>query len=66
MDQSGNVFVADAGNNRVVEFSNSGAYVNQFSHGLSYPEGLAVDPFGNVYVADTYNYRVVKFSNSGS
>jgi DNA-binding beta-propeller fold protein YncE len=64
VNKSGDIFVADAGNNRVEEFSNSGTYLGQFTHGLNYPEGLALDSSGDVFVADTYNNRVVEFSSA--
>jgi sugar lactone lactonase YvrE len=61
-DGSGNIFIADRGNNRVVELSPSssgfGAPVTILSE-LSGPAGVAADWTGNVYVADTGNGRIL-------
>ena len=72
LDDQGNLFAADSGNNRVEEFSPAGTVVavwgsegsgaGQFEH----PKGLALDGAGNVYVADTGNRRVQKFSADGT
>jgi hypothetical protein len=53
---SGNLFVADAGNHRVMELSapttaSTGTYVLQFSAGND-PLAIAVDANGTIYVAD--------------
>ncbi len=69
---NGNVYVLDAGNDRVQEFSSSGGYLGQFgkkgggSGGLLNPGGLAVSPTGEVYVADSGNNRVEIFSETGT
>ena len=73
VDNSGNLYVADQGNNRVLKFpggSNSatngvivaggngqGSGANQ----LYTPAGLYVDKTGNLYVSDQYNNRIQKF-----
>jgi hypothetical protein len=60
----GNVYVADTGNNRVVQVTKAGvASVVQFlglttPATLSGPNGVAVDSSGNIYVADSLNNRV--------
>ena len=62
VDGKGNLFVADCGNNRVVELSPSG---NGFGapttvlSGLSGPAGIAADWNGNLFVSDTGNNRVL-------
>jgi prepilin-type N-terminal cleavage/methylation domain-containing protein len=49
VDSSGNVWVNDFGNERVQEFSSTGAYLNQFyAWGLSNP---AVDSSGNIWAS---------------
>ena len=63
VDSSGNVYVADSGNNRIEKFTSSGTYVTQFDSG--YPSGVAVDSSGNVYVTD-HDSGVEKFTSSGS
>ncbi len=68
-DGSGNIFIADRANNRVVELSpsgsNFGAPVTILS-GLSGPAGVAADWTGNVYVADTGNGRILMLPLTGS
>ena len=72
IDSSGNIYVADANNNRIQKFDNSQTYVTQWgstgtgSGQFSSPSGVAVDSSGNVYVTDYENNRVEKFSSSGS
>jgi len=69
VDGSGNVYVADSGNNRVQKFAPdcttpcSGVTL---ASGLNDARGVAVDGSGNVYVADTYNNRVQKCAVSGT
>ncbi|MBV8390251.1 MAG: hypothetical protein JO080_10665, partial [Mucilaginibacter sp.] len=79
VDGSGNVYVADAGNNlirkitpdgtvstlagTVVAVDTSGKTTTQPL--FSGPSGVAVDAFGNVYVADAGNNRICVVSPSG-
>jgi glucose/arabinose dehydrogenase/plastocyanin len=70
---SGNVYVADTGNNRIQVFSSNGTYMSKWgrfggSHNgsLSHPQGIAIDQEGNVYVADTGNNRIQVFSSNGT
>jgi hypothetical protein len=71
VDGSGDVFVASY-NDRVQEFSSSGAFIKTVgSPGsgageLVGPWSVAVDGSGDVFVADTGNYRVDEFSSSGA
>jgi len=71
VDAKGNVWVADKGNNRVVEYSPEGAFVREVaifaSNGgkLSSPSGIVVDPGGKVWVADTANNRIVQLNEKG-
>jgi hypothetical protein len=62
VDGSGNVFVADLGNNAVKEIVAAGGYttVNTLRSGFNEPEGVAVDGSGNVFVADSNNEAVEK------
>lgn len=66
-NEQGDVYVADAGNHRIVRFFNpkanlkfvraiggKGARPGQFDS----PQGIAMDSHGMVYVADTGNHRV--------
>jgi DNA-binding beta-propeller fold protein YncE len=64
---TGEIYVADTGNNRTEAFQ-EGAYVSQFgtpgsgNGQFNGPMGIAVDSEGNVYVADTGNNRIEKFN----
>jgi NHL repeat len=61
VDGQGTVYVADAGNNRIVRITAAGVS-SYLGLGLKAPSGVAVDLSGNVYVADAGNSRVVKIS----
>jgi len=66
---TGNVFVADSGNNRIQVFDgSSGAFITKFGTGgtdngqFDIPAGVAVNPTtGNVFVADSGNNRIQVF-----
>src|SRR5579871_1264998 len=80
VDRSGNLYIADTGNNRVRKVS--GGVINTVAGNgtlgyagdgdtavnaaLNYPSGLAFDPAGNLYIADTGNAVVRKVDSSGS
>ena len=70
VNASGDVFIADAGDNRVlVDTPNgSGGYTQSVvdDTGLSYPAGVAVDASGDVFIADTNDNRVVLDTPNGS
>lgn len=70
VDSAGNTFVADTGNNRIVEVNAQGVAsvlaVSGLSPSLSSPSGITVDDSGNLYVADTGNNRVVMISSAGA
>jgi tripartite motif-containing protein 71 len=66
LDQEGNVYVADTGNNRIQVFSSNGTFITKWGDVTKWgeygsgnstmrsPQGIAVDSSsGNVYVADT-------------
>src|SRR5688500_1592105 len=72
---SGNVYVADTANHRILVFySNNDTFISEwgkFGRGngtFACPEGIAVDPSsGNVYVADRGNNRIQVVSiNNGT
>ena len=53
VDGSGNVYIADTGNNAIKEWNASTQAVTTLvSSGLNNPYGVAVDGSGNVYIAD--------------
>jgi sugar lactone lactonase YvrE len=80
LDGSGNLYIADSGNNRIRMVSAAGIITTVAGTGavgysgdggsarnakLGYPAGVAVDSGGNLYVADTNNFRVRKISTTG-
>src|SRR5438876_332613 len=71
-DGSGNVYVADYGNDRIQKFDASGTFVTAWGSGgagngqFNCPYGVATDGSGNVYVADDGNHRIQKFDASGT
>jgi sugar lactone lactonase YvrE len=77
IDGSGNLFIADSGNNRIrkvdsfgVISTTAGTIVNGFSGDggpsvdavLNFPWGLATDAAGDLYIADRVNNRIRKIS----
>ena len=81
VDASGNVYVADSGNNRVRVISPSGSIATIAGNGnaafagdggaatsaaLNFPAGLATDPGGNLYIADSNNGRVRRVNLNGT
>ena len=66
VDGSGNVYIADTNNNRVLkETLSAGVYTQTVIasapyHPLNIPQGVAVDGSGNVYISDSINNRVLK------
>lgn len=69
VDPSGVLYIADAGNNRIVEVATGGAgTVLNITGGLtlSMPLGVAVDRVGNVYIADTSHSRIVTVAPGGT
>ena len=65
-DADGNVFVADGGNNTVVEVAWDGTQTTLPFTGLSYPIGVGVDAAGDVFVGDNLNNRVVELAPDGT
>ncbi|MGA8428558.1 MAG: Ig-like domain repeat protein [Candidatus Sulfotelmatobacter sp.] len=66
VDTQGNVYIADTGNNQIVEVNALGTTsVLSFpglSPALSLPTSVAIDGSGNIYVADAGNARVVELA----
>ncbi len=72
LDPSGDLWVADYGNDRVEEFNAHAVYVREVgSPGsgaghMNRPSALATDASGDLYVADSGNNRVEEFSAAGA
>ncbi|MGD0132106.1 MAG: NHL repeat-containing protein, partial [Bryobacteraceae bacterium] len=71
VDPAGDVYIADASNNRIVEVNAQGtarvvAITGLSPASLSSPSGIAIDVAGNLYIGDTGNSRVVMVSPSGA
>ena len=66
VDTSGQVFVADTYNNRIVSMNADGSNQTAIGSGFNYPCGVAVDTSGHVVVADTDNDRIVSMDADGS
>jgi serine/threonine protein kinase, bacterial len=78
VDTSGNIYVADAGNNCIrkitpagITSTLAGALTHGFTNGtggvaqFSKPEGVAVDANGNIYIADAGNNVIRKITPTG-
>ena len=61
VDASGNIYIADTGNNRARKVDSRGT-ITTLAAGLSGPRGVAVDRAGNVYIADTGHNQVLRGS----
>ncbi|MAT43882.1 MAG: hypothetical protein CL609_16225 [Anaerolineaceae bacterium] len=73
----GSIYVADAGNNRIMHFNPDGTLINTWGTyanseiqnapgGTFYePWGIAFGPDGSVFVTDTWNHRVQRFTSDG-
>ena len=71
VDASGDLFVADVYNDRVLKFDADGNYISWGPGGtgltgLNEPSDVATDHLGNVYVADSGNQRVVIYNSGGN
>lgn len=71
INNSNQIFISDATNNRIQKFSNEGSLMSSWgSYGFGPgqfdgPQGITISPNGSVYVADTKNHRIQKFSETG-
>jgi streptogramin lyase len=71
VDASGNVYITDETNDRVLKFSPDGSFLSSWGTlgsgpgQFNFPEGIALDGDGNVYVADNFNNRIQELSANG-
>jgi sugar lactone lactonase YvrE len=80
VDNSGNVYIADYGNNRIRKIDATTAIVNTIAGGIWGPvnngalaasaafgqiNGVCVDNYGNVYISDAGNHCIRRLDNSG-
>ncbi|MBW7474827.1 cadherin-like beta sandwich domain-containing protein [Paenibacillus oenotherae] len=80
VDGSGNLYIADTGNNKIRKVLTNGSIITVAGSGgydysgdgdlatsaqLRSPSGVAVDVEGNLYIADKYNNRIRKVDTSG-
>ena len=63
-DKSGNVYVADTGNNRIRKIDMNGK-VTTIAGGFSSPADVAVAPNGDIIVADTGNHKIYRVKTGG-
>jgi tetratricopeptide (TPR) repeat protein len=68
VDRQDHVYIADTGNNRIVEFDANGGFIRYIEvpeSPLNKPEGVFVDDNLDIYIADTGNKRVVRLNKDG-
>ena len=80
VDASGNLYIAEVGNQRIRRVDTSGIITTVAGNGtagysgdggpatnarLCWPSDVAVDASGNLYIADWYNHRIRKVDTSG-
>ena len=71
VDEVGDVFVTDTGNQRIQKFDRDGNFITQWggfgnAEGqFNFPYGLSLDSRGSVFVVDSGNMRVQQFMPAG-
>lgn len=68
IDHKDDIYIADTGNNRVVQLNRKGELIRLLTlpdSPLNQPEGVFVTDTGDIYIADTGNQRVLKLDQKG-
>ena len=68
-DSSGNLYVADFGNDRIQKFNSSGVHQSNIITSVDEVTGVCVDSSGNIYVSYKHgssDYRVKKYNSAGT
>lgn len=71
VDPSGNLYVADTGNERIQKFDKEGNFITKWGlqgsgpGEMNWPSDVSVAPDGSVYVTDTTNHRVQRWTSEG-
>ena len=80
VDMAGNLFIADAGNNRIRKVDTNGTIITVVGNGafgywgdggpatnagVNYPYGVMFDNAGNLFIADQSNQRIRKVATNG-
>jgi len=67
VNQKGEIYIADYGNDRIVRLDSTGAFINETGgfgaddYVLSGPISIALDNISNVYVVDSGNSRIIRY-----
>lgn len=69
INEVGELFIADTGNNRIVKIGADGRTAGIFygpeERPLQEPRGIFADKDGNMYIADTGNHRILHLDSAG-
>ena len=66
IDGSGNIYVADYGNNVIRKITSGGFVSTIYGTSLKNPSGVCIDASGNLYVADSGHGSIVKIEPGGN
>lgn len=65
IDSNDNIYIADRVNDRIIKYSNVGAYLATYNQIIDNPVAIAIDSNDNIYIAESNQARIVKFNSSG-